>query len=185
MAQLTKRLGNRYGTAIFELSIERGMLNENLNQAMFLRDALSDDDCKKIITHPRISSAEKISFFNQAFSEHISQDLLGFLKLTVTKNREEFIVPALSSFIDMANDFVRKTTATVISAVPLKADQLSSLAALLSKKTNKQVTIEQKIDPSVIGGLYIQVDGYVIDCTIKTRLQEVKSSMMESSIVNE
>ena len=179
MAQLSNRLANRYARAIFKLSLERGVLNDNLDQAIFLRDVLSDADCQSIITHPRITPAEKISFFDKSFAEHINEALLGFLHLAVTKNREKFIVPTLSSFIDMANDYVRKTTATVVSAVPLRTDQLSSLTSLLSRKTKKQVTIEQKVDPSIIGGLYIKVDGYFIDRTIKTRLQEIKLNMME------
>jgi len=173
------QLSNRYATAIFDLSMERGMLNENLDQAIFMRDVLNNDECKNIITHPRISAKEKNSFFDEIFSKHISADMLGFLRLAVAKNREEFIIPALSSFIDMANDHVRRTTALVISAVPLKAEQVSALAALLSKKINKQVTIEQKVDPSIIGGLYIQVDGYFVDRTIKSRLQEIKVSLSE------
>jgi len=180
VAQLINRLSARYATAIFNLSVERGTLSENLDQAIFLRDVLEDKDCQSIITHPRISPAQKRSFFNESFSNHIGQDLMGFLHLTVSKNREAVIVPTLLSFIEMANNFVRKTTATVVSAVPLKKEQVNSLAILLSKKTKKQVTIEQKVDPSILGGLYVQVDGYFIDRTIKTRLHEVKLNMMEN-----
>ena len=179
MAQLINRLSTRYARAIFDLSVKRGTISENLDQAIFLRDVLKDEDCQNIIKHPRISPAQKKSFFDESFSKHISQDLMGFLHLAVSKNREAVIVPTLLSFIEMANDFVRKTTATVVSAVPLKTEQVNSLARLLSKKTNKQVSIEQKVDPSILGGLYVQVDGYFIDRTIKTRLQEIKLDMLE------
>jgi len=179
VAQLVNRLSTRYATAIFNLSVERGTLNKNLDQAILIRDVLADEGCQNIITHPRISPAQKQSFFNESFSNHVSQDLMGFLHLAIAKNRETIIVPTLLSFIGMANDFVRKTTATVVSAVPLKSEQVNSLARLLSKKTNKQVSIEQKVDPSILGGLYVQVDGYFIDRTVKTRLQEVKLNMME------
>ena len=171
------RLSSRYATAIFDLSVEGGKINEALTQAIYVRDALKDEKCQKLITHPRISADEKRSFFDEIFKGHINPDLLGFLHLAVAKNREAFIVPVLSDFIDMANDHLKKTTAFVTSAVPLRNDQVSALAALLSKKTNKHVTVEQKIDPSIIGGLHIQVDGYFIDRTIKTRLQEIKASL--------
>jgi F-type H+-transporting ATPase subunit delta len=177
VAQLSNRLSNRYATAIFDLSVEKGVLNDNLDQAIFLRDVLSEDDTQSVITHPRISAAKKQSFFDEAFSGKVSNELLGFLHLAVTKNREEFIVPVLGSFIDMANDYVRKTTALVTCAVPLKPEQITALAALLSKKLSKQVEIEQRVDPSVIGGLHIQVDGYYIDRTVKTRLQEISDSL--------
>ena len=171
------QLSNRYAAAIFSLSIERGIIKENLDQAIFVRDALKDKQCQNLLTHPRISTAEKRSFFDEIFKDRISTDLLGFLHLAVNKNRETFIVPALSDFIDMANDHMRRTTALVVSAVPLRNEQISALAALLTRKLNKQVTIEQKVEPSIIGGLHIQVDGYFIDRTIKTRLQEIKTNL--------
>ena len=173
------QLSSRYAAAIFDLSIERSTLSENLDQALLLRDVLSEDDCQSIINHPRVSAKEKRSFFSDVFSEHISEEMLGFLYLATDKNRTSFILPVLSSFIDMANQRIKKTTALVVSAVPLDAGQISDLTLLLSKKINKQVVIAQKVDPSVIGGLYIQVDGYFIDRTIKTRLREIKVSLSE------
>lgn len=174
------QLSNRYAAAIFELAIERGNLDESLSQAEFLRGILVGDDCKSIITHPRISSGEKKAFFDEAFKSHVNNELMGFLHLAVDKGREEYIVPILAEFIDMANNHLRRVTAVVVSAVPIRDDQQTALASLLSRKLSKQVSLELKVDPSVIGGLYIQVDGYYMDRTVKTRLEELKSSMVEA-----
>jgi len=176
------QLSNRYAAAIFDLSLERGVLDENLSQAIVMRDALEDEQCHSIITHPRISATEKRSFFDKIFLDRVSKDLLGFLHLAVTKNREAYIVPVLDAFIEMARTHLRRTTALVISAIPLREEQTNALAELLSKKINKQVSIEQRTDPSVIGGLFIQVDGYFIDRTVKTRLQDIKLSLSEGEV---
>jgi len=176
------QLSNRYATALFELSLEHGTLNDDIDQAILLRDTLREEDCHKVITHPRISMEEKRTFFEGAFSGQISQDLMGFLHLAVAKNREDQIVSVLSQFIDMGYNHIRRTTALVISAVPLKEKQIADLTALLARKLNKQVELKLKVDPSVIGGLYIQVDGYFVDRTVKTRLNEMKLSMAEGSI---
>jgi len=171
------KLSSRYATALFDLSLEHNVLEESLSQASLLCDTLKDKDCQSIITHPRISAAHKKNFFDAAFSGHISNDLMGFLHLAVSKNREKIIIPVLNDFIDMANNHIRKTTATVVSAVPLREEQVSALANLLSRKLNKQVDIVQRVDPSVIGGIYINVDGYYIDKTISSRLRGIKESM--------
>lgn len=171
------KLSNRYAAALFEISIERNALQENLSQADFLRETLETKECQSIITHPRISTAEKMAFLDTAFSGQISQDIMGLLHLVVTKNREKAIVPILIDFIEMGNRHIRKTTATVVSAVELSSEQIDSLAALLSRKLNKQVDILSKVDASIIGGLYINVDGFYIDKTIKTRLRDIKESM--------
>lgn len=171
------QLANRYAAAIFDLSIERGNINENLENALLIRDVFEEDECRGIITHPRITATEKRNFFDEVFGKHVSTDLMGFLNLTVDKNREEFIVPVLSAFIDLAHEHLRKTTATVVSAVPLREEQITALAALLTRKLNKEVTVEQKLDRGVIGGLFINVDGYYVDRTIRTRLHEMKLSL--------
>ena len=174
------QLSNRYAAAIFELAQERGTLDDSLTQAAFLRNVLGDKDCQSILTHPRIPSAEKKSFLDEALKDHINSDLMGLLHLIVDKNREDYIAAILSEFINMGNRELRRATAYVVSAFSLSKDQEAQLAALLSRKLNKQVNVEVKVNPAVIGGLYIQVDGYYVDRTIRTRLQEVKSEMLEA-----
>jgi len=174
------QLSNRYAAALFELSLERGLLNDYVEQAMLLRDMLSGDQCQQIITHPRINAKQKKSFFSAAFSGHVNDDFLGFLNLAVEKNREMFIVPVLTEFIEMGNKHNRKATAFVVTAVPLKDKQASALAALLSKKLEKQVEIKQKVNPDIIGGLYVQVDGFYIDRTVKARLRDIKNNLFEN-----
>jgi F-type H+-transporting ATPase subunit delta len=171
------QLNIRYATALFNLAVERDALKETLDEAVFVRNLLSDEECKRLLIHPGISATEKKHFFDTAFQGKISTDMLGFLHLTVEKNRMEFIVPALSSFIEMARQHMRQTTARVVSAVQLYPEQLSALETLLSRKLEKQVEINLQVDPNVIGGLYIEVDGYFVDRTVKTRLMEMKKAM--------
>ena len=170
-------LSNRYANALFELSKESGLTNEYLEQAVFLQDALKDADCQHVITHPHISTAEKHTFFTEAFGWKIHDDLMGFLRLVVDKSREAFLMPVLASLIDMIKTEQRKTTAKVISAAALDDVQVKTLAALLSRKLNKIVDVSVNVDPSVIGGLYVQVDGFFIDRTLKNSIKDMKHSL--------
>lgn len=170
------QLSNRYATALFRLATEQGQLNEFLQQAEVLQNALKEPKFQQIVTHPRITTAEKQKLFNEAFSSSLHKDMMGFLCLAVAKNREAFILPALTAFIDMANNMLRRATASVVSAVPLRGEQIEAIQIRLSKKLNKQVTVDAKVDPSVLGGLFIQVDGYFMDCTVKSQLRELKKS---------
>jgi F-type H+-transporting ATPase subunit delta len=171
------QLSNRYATALFSLALERGTLSASLDEAVFMRDTLADEDCQRLLIHPRISATEKKNFFDTVFKGKVSTDMLGFLHLTVEKNRVDFIVPALSDFIEMARQHMRQTTAHVVSAVPLHPEQISALEALLSRKLDKQVEVSLQVNPGVIGGLYIEVDGYFVDRTVKSRLMEMKKTM--------
>jgi F-type H+-transporting ATPase subunit delta len=170
-------LGRRYATALFELSSEQGLLAQYLDQATFLRNTLQEDECKAFITHPRVTGAEKIAFFDKAFTEHLHTDLMGFLHLTVLKNREAFLLPALNQLVEMIRQHHHQTTARVVSAVPLTEGQLAKMAALLTRKLNKKVDVQVVVDPDVIGGISIQADGFFVDRTLRFLLRNMKEEV--------
>jgi len=174
------KLSAIYAAALFDLAMASGAPDEYLQQAVLLRDTLEDAQCRRIIVNPRVSSGEKYQFISSAFAGEINKHLLGFLRLAFEKNRAGFIVPALAAFIDMINTSGKKTTANVVSATPLHQGQITALGELLSKKLDKQVDISAKVEPSVMGGLSIHVDGLFIDQTLKRQLHDMKSTIKRS-----
>ena len=167
----------RYATALYEMALAGGSLEEFLSQVTFLRDTLEDASVRRILTHPQISRAAKHDFFRDSFEGRIHVDLQGFLHLMVENRREEFLVSTLSALVSMIDEHMRKTTATIISAVELSDEQCSAIKQVLSRKLDKQVEIAVKVDPTVVGGFYIQVDGFFIDRTVKKQLHDIKVSI--------
>jgi len=170
-------LATRYATALFELSLERGLVADYLEQAAFISTAVQDAECNRIITHPRIPEAEKFAFLDGAFAGRVHDDLLGFMRLTVTKNREEYLVPALDELVAMIRRHQNHTTAKVVSAVVLSAEQERQLMILLARKLGKTVELFAEVDASVIGGFRVHVDGHVFDHTLKRLLKDMKKCM--------
>jgi F-type H+-transporting ATPase subunit delta len=172
-------LGKRYATALFELSAEQGLLGLYLEQATYLRDTFAGEECKTFITNPRISGADKGAFLDKAFTGQIHRDLMGFLHLVVTKNREDYLLPALNALVEMIRRHQNQATARVVSAVPLTDEQLARMAALLTRKLNKTVDVQVLVDPAVIGGVSVQVDGYFIDRTLRYQLRDMKNEVSQ------
>ncbi|MCL2839726.1 MAG: ATP synthase F1 subunit delta [Defluviitaleaceae bacterium] len=175
-------LGIRYATALFEISKESGLLNEYLEQSQFLCDTLKDEDAIRILTHPRITADEKQTFLLKAFGEFVHQDLLGFMKLVIAKNREAYLLPALTKLVEMIKVHRNQTTARVVSAVPLSDGQAAQLTAILTRKLGKVVDITVVIDPTVIAGISIHVDGYFLDRTVRSMLKDMKDSIKHSKV---
>jgi len=174
-----ERLSSLYASALFDLALQKGVTDEILDQATMIRDSLSDPDCRRILTHPHISPAEKQAFLDKAFAGHIHEDLRSFFILVTEKNREEFLVPTLTALIHLIERHRNKTTAEVMSASVLDDSQTASIKEILSKKLNKDVQLSLKVDPTVIGGPHIYVDGYYIDWTVRTRLRDLTAHMKE------
>ena len=174
-------LRTRYARALFELSVERGLTSDYLEQAAFISSVLTDPECQRIITHPRLPITEKFAFLDGAFAGWVHDDFLGFMRLTVTKNREEFLAPALDTLVEIIRHHQNYTTAKVVSAVPLSQDQQNQLKITLMRKLGKQVELIAEIDPSLIGGFRLHVDGFIFDRTVRRLLKDMKESISNAS----
>ena len=174
-----ERLSVLYASALFDLAKSKGITDDILNQAALVRDSLKDEECQRILVHPHISAKKKHEFFSKAFAGQVHDDLLGLLFLAAEKNREAYILPALTALIEMINHHNHNVTAKVFCATELDDEQVVKMKDILSKRLDKNVDISMKVDPSVIGGPYIFVDGYYLDWTVKTRLRDLTVQLKE------
>lgn len=171
------KLKDRYANALLELSEENGTLEEDLKQAVLVRDTLKKADVQAFLTHPRVPDSAKHKLFNSAFSDKLAKHMMGFLYLMVKKNRESLIVPALTEYIDRSNRRLGRIEATVVSAKALTEKQIESISNILSRKINMQVKVKATVDPDVIGGLYVLVDGRIFDRTVRSDLNNMKERL--------
>ena len=96
------------------------------------------------------------------------------------KNRETEILNILETFLNLVKEYKGITTAFIYSATQLSDSQLSAIKEKLSKKLNKDVIIKAYIQPELIGGMLINVDGKVIDNSIKKSLVDIKKSLINN-----
>ena len=174
-----ERLSVIYASALFDIALQKNAIDEFLGQTTFLLEHLCDEDFYQVLIHPQISAAEKQKIFRKAFAEQINEDLLGFLYLVVDKNRELYLIPALKALVELFKRHNKIVTAKVLSAAPYDDKQAESLREILSSKLDKHVELDLKVDPALIGGPYIYVDGYYIDWTVKRRLHDLTIHMKE------
>lgn len=175
------KLKERYANALLAISIDNNSLDIDLNHAVLIRDMLDNADVQAFINHPHISDKEKCQLFDNAFSDKISSHLLGFLYLMVQKNRESLIIPALTEYIERANKRLGKIEAKVVSATELTEKQIESIRNVLSKQTGIQITLNAVVDPDVIGGFYVLVDGRIFDGTVRSELNIMKERLKRGS----
>jgi F-type H+-transporting ATPase subunit delta len=176
-------LSIRYATALFDIGREGSLLGEVSTQAQFIVDALEGEETERFLTHPRITTAQKSAFLEDTFGGHIHESLSAFMNLALAKNREAFILPTLRRLVAMIREHMNFTTARIVSAVQLSDAQLSRIASTLNAKLGKQVDVTVNIDPAVIAGLSIQVDGFFLDRTVRTMLRDMKENVRRGAAI--
>ena len=172
-----------YAAALYERASEHGVLDECLEQAASVWNALRAGKARGTIENPRLSGAEKRTFLDSVLPKNLHNDIIGFLHLLLADHREELIVPALTAFLYRGEHRDEKALAHIFSAMELKQEQASALEHTLSLKLNKKVELSLDTDPSLIGGLCIHVDGYVIDRTVKKQLADLRDAIKRGGAV--
>lgn len=175
-------LKDRYATALLEMSLERGELEETLVQANLLRGWLREEQLADLLANPHIPKAAKRELLENVFTGRLSNDLLGLLYLVVEKGRETVLPSALDAYITLGDRHRGRAAATLVSAVELRPEQVSAVKQALSKKLGKEIELSFRQDSALIGGFYVYVDGRLIDCSVRSRLQALKESLIKRGV---
>ena len=98
---MAKLVGATYGEALFELAVEEGREEEFLSEVSALKELLGENpDFGKLMNHPRVLKEEKLAVLDEVFKGRISGELVGFLRLVISKDRYGEIDSILDYFID-------------------------------------------------------------------------------------
>lgn len=176
MAQLAAA---RYANALFELALEANKIDAFDEEVKFVAATCDGDkEFFAVLNHPQISGDEKMKVLESAFKGKISDEIIGLFSVVFKKNREAELIDILQKFIEKVEEHKGIVTAKVSSAKPLSEKQITDIKEKLSQNLNKQVFIEAVVEPSLIGGVCIAVDGHVIDGTIKSQIAEMKKQLL-------
>jgi len=174
-------VAERYASALFDLAREQsaiGRVETELQTVSTLLD--SSDDLRRLVRSP-VFSAEDQERAIGAVADRAGVSGIGgnFLRL-VARNRRLFALPGIiKAFRDMAARQRGEVTAEVTSAHPLTDDQVTALKAALKDKLGKDVTLETRVNPAILGGLVVRVGSRMIDTSLRTRLMTVKTQLKE------
>ena len=177
---MAKLISKTYGDALFELAVEEvkaDALSEEIEQ---LRKVLSEnEDFGRLMNHPRIIKEEKIQVARNVFEGRISDELLGFLTIIISKDRYRDIDAILEYFITQVKRYKGIGVATVTSAVPLREEQCKRIEQKLLDTTDyKKMEIRYEVDEALIGGLVIRIGDRVVDSSIRTKLDGLQKELL-------
>lgn len=173
-------IANRYAEALFQLTEEENITREIYSE---LTDVIklikTNKDLDNVLKSPLISKSEKVQLIETLFNKKINDNLKNFLKILVEKGRISSLKEIGLTFKQLLNDKDNIIEGTVISAIALTDEKVKELEEKLSKKYNKNVTLENKVDEAILGGVLVRLGNTQIDGSIKTRLDNIKDQLSQ------
>ncbi len=109
----------------------------------------------------------------------VDSNVMAFLVYVLGRDRIAGIAQITRFYNDMADEIAGRIHATLRSARPLTPDASHKLKAALESATGKKVVVEKVVDPELIGGVVAQVGSLVVDGSIKTQLENLRSTLSD------
>lgn len=169
------QMSKEYAEALFALACEENRSDEYGEALNTVSDVFEkNSEYIDLLSSPAIALNERLGLIESAFSSSLPEHIVSFLKLLCEKMRIRGFVECVSEYNKLLASTKRISTATVSSALELTSDEENALKKKLEKMCGHTVLIETIVDSSIIGGMIIEIDGKVIDASLRRRLSDVK-----------
>jgi len=175
-------VSGRYATALFELARDEKSIDA-VKADLDKFDAMLNEsaDLKRLVRSPVFAADAQLRALSAVLDKAgISGVSTKFLKV-LTANRRLFAVSdVIRAFRALVAKFKGEASAQVTVAEPLSDKNLDSLKAALQAISGKDVTLNVKVDPSIIGGLVVKLGSRMVDSSLRTKLNSIKHAMKEA-----
>jgi len=172
-------LAERYAAALFELADELHALDAVAGDMRELRAMLhASGDLMRLVRSPVLSRAEQgkamAALAEDAKLSKLSADFIAI----VARNRRLFAVPAMiEAYLGKLAERRGEVTAEVIAAQQLTKAQEDALAEQLRRVVGGRVTMDLRVDPSLLGGMVVKIGSRMVDGSLKGQLHRLQLSM--------
>lgn len=169
-------LDKRYALALYEVAEKENKVKEYIRDLKEIDEVIQGSkEITDVIKHPQISVQQKKKAFIEIFKGKVDEELLTFLLILIEKDRILFLKEKIKQMEKIHLERLNTLKGVVKTTYPLKEEDKLALIEKLKAKYNKDIILDEVIDPSIIGGIYLRIDNDVIDGTIKHKLDELKN----------
>lgn len=171
-------VSERYAQALFEISQKENLTDKVQEDLKAISDTLKEyTEFSDLLLHPVINTQDKKDMFKKIFSGKIDKVTENTVMLLIDKKREALIPEISELFKQMYNNLHSRVIAQVYTPIEIGKNVLSILKDRLEIYLNKEVEIEDHVDPKIIGGVLVKIGDRVIDGTIKTKFENMARSL--------
>ena len=181
-APILSGMAGRYATALFELALEANAV-EAVQADLDRFDALVAEsaDLNRLVRSPVFSAEEQLQALSAVLDRvGISGLTANFLKLVAANRRLFAVRDMIKAFRALVAEHKGEATAAVTVAEPLKDQHVNALRDALKSVTGKDVDLDIKIDPAILGGLVVKLGSRMVDSSLRTKLNGIKHAMKEA-----
>ena len=168
------RAAIRYAKAILETALSSGKANQvNDDMKSIINAVNSSTDLKDFLASPIITSEVKMNVLSEIFGS-VQADTKSLFRLLQENKRFEILEAIATQFNAQFDEMNGVEVAKVTTAFPITAELEAKILAKATSISTKKITIQNTVDPSIIGGFILRIGDKQYNASVSNRLQELK-----------
>ena len=172
--------GREYGDGLYALCVEERITDEVLGQLAGLKKLFRENpDFVRLLSNMSLPKSERTQIADNTLKNQVHPYVLNFIKLLVERGAVFEFGDCESAFRDSYQADHRISEAHVTTARPLNDEQRRKLIGKLRRMTGREIQLRETTDPSVLGGVLLEMDGRRYDNTIRHRLGDIRQVIRE------
>jgi F-type H+-transporting ATPase subunit delta len=139
---------------------------------------MTHPEARTILSNPSIDVRRRQDAVSALLDGRVGPEGLNLAKLLVGANRTDDLDAIIEEYGRLADEDAGRVRATATTAVPLSRAEATNLVASLSRRWGREVRVDVRVDPTIIGGLVLRIGDRVIDASVATRLQQLRRRLV-------
>ena len=168
----------RYAQAVFQIGLEHDGLEQWYDDLATMASALEDGELAAFLDAPQVTVDRKVEFISEALGDSVSPLAANLLALLASRGIVSILPDVVESYQSLLDEHRGIERAEVVSSVPLDDEQRRRVSDLLVGMVGKQVRLNSRVEPLILGGFVARVGDRVIDGSARTRLNQMRRRLV-------
>lgn len=166
-----------YARALFEVAKERDILDEIHDDLGAFTKALEENrELAVFFFSPYFSSEEKKNGLERAVTG-ADPIFMNFLETLLERHRMPVIFRMRARFEQLWDEENKLLPVEITSSIELDKEIVQSIGERIGEQTGQKVELSSKVDPDILGGLVVRVGNFVLDASIRNRLNQLRKQV--------
>ena len=176
------KIARKYSNALISAAVDANNVDKVRQDLIFIAETIkTNEQLSAFLYNPVIKLEDKTDTINKLFAVHTEKISLDFIVMLIESGRLNIIEEVVNQYLYAYYKYKNIIKPVIISAVELNEEQKSRITGKLEQKFSKTIMPEYKIDSDIIGGLIVEIEDKTIDCSIKTKFDNMRKQLTKGN----
>jgi F-type H+-transporting ATPase subunit delta len=180
----SRAAANRYARALFDVALKEADVQEaGGDLESFAQLVAGNAPLERVLGNPAIPAQRKRALVDELLKKagRVSSPVAKLLQLLADRDRLVILPELAAAYRTRLMEHAKVVRAEVTTAMALPADRVAALQQGLAAATGREVQLESRVDPSIIGGAIARIGSTVYDGSVTRQLEKMKETLTQSA----